>query len=60
MCPPHDSVFDLETGSVKDWVPWPPVVGRALGAISQQSALPVDPTKIDDAGTWVGIEAQDE
>jgi len=56
VCPRHHSVFDLETGSVEDWVPWPPVVGRALGAISQQNSLPVYPTKIEDGGIWVGIE----
>jgi nitrite reductase/ring-hydroxylating ferredoxin subunit len=56
VCPRHHSVFDLETGAVKEWVPWPPVVGRALGAISQENALPTYPTKIEDGKIWVDIE----
>lgn len=56
VCPRHHSVFDLETGAVQEWVPWPPVVGRALGAISQESPLPVYPAKVEDGRIWVGIE----
>jgi len=54
VCPRHHSVFDLETGSVEKWVPWPPVVGRALGAISQEDKLPVYPTRIENGRIWVG------
>ncbi len=56
VCPRHHSVFDLATGAVREWVTWPPVVGRALGAISQENALPVYPTKIDEGAIWVGLE----
>ncbi|MGD8243619.1 MAG: Rieske (2Fe-2S) protein [Anaerolineae bacterium] len=56
VCPRHHSVFDLENGSVREWVPWPPVVGRALGAISQENALSVYPTRVDEGSIWVGIE----
>lgn len=56
VCPRHHSVFDLESGNVEDWVPWPPLVGRALGAISQQRSLPAYPTKVEGGGIWVGIE----
>jgi nitrite reductase/ring-hydroxylating ferredoxin subunit len=56
VCPRHHSVFDLETGAVQEWVPWPPVVGRALAAISQENALPVFPTKIENGSIWVRIE----
>jgi nitrite reductase/ring-hydroxylating ferredoxin subunit len=56
VCPRHHSAFDLETGAVQEWVPWPPVVGRALGAISQEKALPIYSTKIDNEDIWVGIE----
>jgi len=59
VCPRHHSVFDLQTGAVKEWVPWPPVVGRALGAISQEKPLPVCPTKIESDSIWVGIEASE-
>ncbi len=47
VCPWHHSAFDLETGDVKDWSPWPPVVGRVLGAVRREKALPVFPTKIE-------------
>lgn len=56
VCPRHHSVFDLTTGAVEDWVPWPPVVGRALGAVSQERALPVYPTKVEEGSIWVAIE----
>jgi len=56
VCPRHHSIFDLEDGRVREWVPWPPVVGRALGAISQENALPVYAAKVEDASIWVGIE----
>ncbi|MGD2177467.1 MAG: Rieske (2Fe-2S) protein [Anaerolineae bacterium] len=56
VCPRHHSVFDLETGAVQEWVPWPPVVGRALAAIARENALPVYPTKVEDGSIWVGIE----
>lgn len=56
VCPRHHSVFDLETGAVQEWTPWPPVVGRALGAIYQENALPVYPTKVENGSIWVGAE----
>jgi nitrite reductase/ring-hydroxylating ferredoxin subunit len=37
-CPRHHSAFDLRTGDVKQWSPWPPAVGRMLGALSRESA----------------------
>jgi nitrite reductase/ring-hydroxylating ferredoxin subunit len=56
VCPRHHSEFDLETGAVQAWVPWPPVVGRALGAITQEHRLPVLPTKVEDGSIWVATE----
>ena len=56
VCPRHHSVFDLKTGAVEEWVPWPPVVGRALGAIAQENDLPVYPTKVENGSIWVGVE----
>jgi nitrite reductase/ring-hydroxylating ferredoxin subunit len=55
-CPWHHSAFDLETGDVKEWSPWPPAVGRMLGALSREKALPVFPTKVEDGQIWIGIE----
>jgi nitrite reductase/ring-hydroxylating ferredoxin subunit len=56
VCPWHQSAFDLETGDVKEWSPWPPAVGRMLGALSREKALPVFPTKVEDGRIWVVIE----
>ena len=39
VCPFHRSVFDLKTGEVKDWCPWPPGIGKALGAIKTGTTL---------------------
>ena len=56
ICPWHHSAFDLRTGDVKAWSPWPPGVGRMLGAISREKALPVFPTKVEEGSIWVGLE----
>jgi nitrite reductase/ring-hydroxylating ferredoxin subunit len=53
VCPWHHSAFDLETGDVKDWSPWPPAVGRLLGAISREKALPVFPVRITEGSIWI-------
>ena len=56
VCPWHHSAFDLHTGDVKAWSPWPPGVGRVLGAISRAKTLPVHPTKVEDGMIWVNSE----
>ncbi len=55
-CPFHRSTFDLNTGDVKAWSPWPPVAGRLLGTISREKALPVFETKVEDDAIWIAIE----
>ena len=55
-CPWHHSAFDLRSGDVKDWSPWPPALGRMLGALSREKALPVFPTKVEGGSIWVGLE----
>lgn len=55
-CPWHRSAFDLKTGDVKAWAPWPPgVITRVLGTISREKTLPVFPVRIEDGGIWVQI-----
>lgn len=54
-CPWHKSTFDLKTGAVQSWTPWPPGVGKVLAMVSAQKALPVFPTRIDDGQIWVDI-----
>ena len=46
VCPFHKSEFDLETGSVKCWSPWPPAVGNLLGKMVKPHTLKIYPTRI--------------
>ena len=56
VCPWHRSAFDLRTGDVQDWTPWPPAVGSILGAVRRERALPVWPVKVEAGRIWVEIE----
>jgi nitrite reductase/ring-hydroxylating ferredoxin subunit len=56
VCPWHHSAFDLQTGDVKDWSPWPPGVGKVLGMVSKQKALSVFPTRVEEGTVWVNLE----
>lgn len=55
VCPFHRSAFDLCTGDVKEWSTFPPVIGKLVGRISTQTALPVYPTRVDEGSIWVGL-----
>lgn len=55
VCPWHRSVFDLQSGAVKEWCPWPPAVGQVLGMVSKEKALTVFPTRVEDNSIWVGL-----
>ncbi len=56
VCPWHKTAFDLCTGDVKEWTPWPPVVGKALGMISPAKALSVFPVRVEEGNIWVDVE----
>ncbi len=55
VCPWHKSAFDLRTGEVKEWTPWPPLVGNLMGKISSSQSLQTFPTKIKDGSIWVDV-----
>ena len=56
VCPFHRSAFDLDTGDVKAWSPWPPVVGKMLGSVSREKALRVFPTRISEGSIWIDLD----
>jgi nitrite reductase/ring-hydroxylating ferredoxin subunit len=56
ICPLHHSEFDLRTGEIIAWAPWPPGVGPVLGAIREKKKLPVFATKVEDGAIWVAME----
>ncbi|KAI9132849.1 Rieske (2Fe-2S) protein [Acaryochloris sp. CCMEE 5410] len=55
VCPLHRSAFDLATGVPKSWIPWPPGLGKLLGAISKERPLQVYPTRVEEGDIWVEI-----
>jgi nitrite reductase/ring-hydroxylating ferredoxin subunit len=57
VCPWHRSEFDLATGNVKTWCPFPPVVGSVLGKISAEKTLGVFPTKVEDGQILIDLSA---
>ena len=56
VCPFHKSAFDLNTGEVKCWSPWPPALGALLGKVSKPKELRIYPTRIDKEQIFVEIE----
>ena len=56
VCPWHHSAFDIRSGDVKAWAPWPPGVGKVLGAISREKVLRVYPTRVEEGYVWIGLE----
>ncbi|MGF1488573.1 MAG: Rieske (2Fe-2S) protein [Prochloraceae cyanobacterium] len=58
VCPFHRSAFDLETGEVKNWTPWPPVVGKAMAMMSQPKTLSTFPIKTEEGSIWVDLEQE--
>jgi nitrite reductase/ring-hydroxylating ferredoxin subunit len=53
VCPWHKSAFDLNTGAVKSWSPWPPGLGKLLGCLKKETAMTVYPAKEEDGSIWV-------
>lgn len=57
VCPFHKSEFDLETGEVKCWSPWPPVVGNLLGKVVKTHSLKIYPTRIEEGKIEVDVSS---
>jgi|SRR5579883_1252736 nitrite reductase/ring-hydroxylating ferredoxin subunit len=55
ICPFHRSAFDLSTGNIKEWSPWPPGIGKLVGMISKEKALSVFPTRVEEGSIWVEV-----
>ena len=53
ICPFHHSAFDLETGDVKEWSPWPPFLGPIAGKVVRERVLVTFPIKAQDGFVWV-------
>lgn len=47
VCPFHKSAFDLCSGEVKCWAPWPKVLAGVFAKFSKPKALTVFELKID-------------
>jgi len=56
VCPFHHSAFDLGTGDVKAWSPWPPLVGRMLASVTREKTLHVFPTRVEEGMIWLGLD----
>ena len=55
VCSFHRSAFDLNTGEVQTWCPFPPVVGNLLGKVSKEKNLPVFPVRVEDGGILIDV-----
>ncbi len=53
ICPFHHSAFDIETGDVKEWSPWPPGLGPIAGALVRKRVLVTFPIKVENGFIWV-------
>ncbi|MBD2294321.1 Rieske (2Fe-2S) protein [Anabaena sphaerica FACHB-251] len=55
VCSFHRSAFDLNTGEVKTWCPWPPGVGKLLSMVSEAKTLPVFPLRVEDGNILIDV-----
>jgi nitrite reductase/ring-hydroxylating ferredoxin subunit len=55
VCSFHRSAFDLNTGEVKTWCPWPPGVGKLLSMVSEAKTLPAFPVRVEDGNILINV-----
>ena len=55
VCPFHKSAFDLKTGAVKCWSPWPAALSTVLGKLSKPKDLQIYPTRVDNDQIFVEL-----
>ena len=55
VCPFHHSAFDLKTGAVNCWSPWPNVIGPLLGKLSTPKDLRIYPTRVEGDEIFVDV-----
>jgi nitrite reductase/ring-hydroxylating ferredoxin subunit len=55
ICPFHHSAFDLASGDVKEWSPWPPLIGPILANVSREKTLLTYPVKVENGEIFVEI-----
>jgi len=58
QCAWHHSRFDLDTGEVRAWAPWPNLVGPLLGAMRRRRGLQTYSAKVLKGWVWVGIHGK--
>ncbi|OUL19773.1 (2Fe-2S)-binding protein [Nostoc sp. RF31YmG] len=56
VCPFHRSAFDLSSGNPTEWITFPPGIGKVMGLISKEKAIPVFPTRVEEGNIWVGLQ----
>lgn len=56
VCPFHKSAFNLDTGEVKCWSPWPKGVGLLLGKLSKPKPLRIYPTRVENGDIFVQLD----
>ncbi|WP_016951188.1 Rieske (2Fe-2S) protein [Anabaena sp. PCC 7108] len=55
VCSFHRSAFDLSSGEVQTWCPWPPGVGKLLSMVSEAKSLPVYPLRVEEGNILVDV-----
>ena len=55
ICPFHRSAFDLCSGEMTDWTPFPPVVGPLMGKVSAAKPLPIFSIRLENENIEVDL-----